>query len=56
MQSKRLLLFREMMVEAGIGDEALFEEMCNGFRLVGGLAPSGQFQQQWKPGTRESNS
>ena len=51
MRSKRLLLFREMLNDAGIKDETLFEEVCNGFKLVGDLAPSGQFQQQWKPAT-----
>ena len=49
MKSKRLLLFKEMMAEAGLCDEGLFEEMKDGFRLVGDLAPSGQFQQQFKP-------
>ena len=49
MASKRLLLFKEMMDDAGVQDKELFSDMCNGFRLVGDLQPSGQFQQQWKP-------
>ena len=51
MASKRLLLFKEMMDDAGVQDKELFSDMCNGFRLVGDLQPSGQFQQQWKPAT-----
>eukprot|EP00435_Cladocopium_sp_Y103_P008138 s3431_g2.t1 len=49
MSSKRLLLFREMMRDAGVQDTALFDEMCNGFKLVGDLQPSGQFGPQWRP-------
>ena len=49
MKSKRLLVFKEMLAEAGIKDETLFDEMRQGFRLVGDLPPSGQFQQQFKP-------
>ena len=49
LKSKRLLLFKEMLEEAGVRDESLFEEMRSGFRLVGDLAPSGQFQPQFKP-------
>ena len=41
MKSKRLLLFREMLQDAGVKDEGLFGELCNGFRLVG--------DQQFKP-------
>ena len=48
MKSKRLLLFKEMLQDAGVKDEGLFGELCTGFR-VGDLAPSGQFQQQFKP-------
>eukprot|EP00435_Cladocopium_sp_Y103_P006698 s4577_g2.t1 len=49
MCSKRLLLFKEMLSDAGVNDPNLFSEMCSGFKLVGDLLPSGQFQQQWKP-------
>ena len=49
MATKRLLLFKEMMADAGVTDPLLFEELCNGFRLVGDLSPSGQFPPQWKP-------
>lgn len=47
--TKRLLLFKEMMSDAGVEDQQLFDDMRNGFRLVGDLQPSGQFQPQWKP-------
>lgn len=46
---KRLLLFKEMLCDAGADDALLFDDICNGFRLVGDLQPSGQFSQQWKP-------
>eukprot|EP00435_Cladocopium_sp_Y103_P030693 s2267_g7.t1 len=49
MDSKRLLLFKEMLKDAGVNDQTLFQEMHTGFKLVGDLMPSGQFQQQWKP-------
>ena len=41
LRSKKLLLFRD--------DATLVDEMCDGFRLVGDLNPSGQFKQQLKP-------
>ena len=47
--TKRLLLFRETLVEAGVDDPQLFDDLRFGFRLVGDLQPSGQFQPQWKP-------
>ena len=49
MKSKRLLLFQEMMRDAGVEDEQLFFDMCQGFKLVGDLDPSGQFPHQFKP-------
>ena len=49
MKSKRLLLFQEMMRDAGVPDEQLFVDMCQGFKLVGDLDPSGQFPHQFKP-------
>ena len=51
MKSKRLLLFKEMLQDASIEDPSLFDEMCNGFKLVGNLESSGQFLQKWKPAT-----
>ena len=49
MASKRLLLFRKMMEDAGIVDDKLFEEMRDGFRLTGQLEASGQFKPRFKP-------
>eukprot|EP00435_Cladocopium_sp_Y103_P025006 s735_g6.t1 len=49
MKSKRILLFQEMLSDAGITDATLVDEMCDGFRLVGDLHPSGQLQPQLKP-------
>ena len=34
MKSKRLLLFREMLKDAGVSDEALFQDMVDGVRLM----------------------
>ena len=33
LESKRLLLFREMLEDAGVKDEYLFQDLCSGFRL-----------------------
>ena len=49
MGSKRLLLFKQMMEDAGIVDEQLFNEMKGGFRLTGQLEASGQFKPRFKP-------
>ena len=49
MASKRLLLFKQMMEDAGIVDENLFSEMRDGFRLTGQLESSGQFRPRFKP-------
>ena len=49
LRSKKLLLFREMLTDAGVNDATLVNEMCDRFRLVGDLNPSGQFKQQLKP-------
>ena len=43
MGTKQLLLFRQMMQDAGVQDENLFEDMVNGFRLTGTLPPSACF-------------
>ena len=51
MGTKRLLLFRQMMQDAGVQDEHLFEDMVNGFRLTGTLPPSGLFPPKYKPAT-----
>ena len=49
LKKKRLLLFKEMLKDAQVDDPHLFDEVCNGFRLIGDLNASGQFQPQWKP-------
>ena len=49
LEQKRLLLFKEMLEDACVGDSTLFDDMCSGFRLVGDLSPSGQFPHQLKP-------
>ena len=48
-KKKRLLLFNEMLKDAKVDDPHLFDEVCNGFRLIGDLNASGQFQPQLKP-------
>ena len=49
MESKRLLLFKQMMADAGIVDDQLLDELKGGFRLTGQLAASGQFRPRFKP-------
>ncbi|CAE7480035.1 unnamed protein product, partial [Symbiodinium sp. CCMP2456] len=49
MGSKKLLLFRQMLIDAGVPDENLFNDMVNGFRLTGTLEPSGLFPPKFKP-------
>ena len=49
LKRKRLLLFKEMLIDARVDDMHLFDEVCNGFKLIGDLNCSGQFQPQWKP-------
>ena len=46
---KRLLLFKEMACEAGVGDEGLFEELVTGFSLTGSMPQSGSFPTKLKP-------
>ena len=46
---KRLLLFKEMTDEAGVGDKGLFEELTQGFSLTGDMPESGQFPAKLKP-------
>ena len=49
LENKRLLLFKEMAAEAGVGDEHLFQELVEGFKLTGEMTQSRQFQTQLKP-------
>ena len=48
MGTKKLLLFREMLADAGVQDSHLFEDMAHGFRITGELQPSGQFPAKCK--------
>lgn len=43
LRNKRLLIFREMLLESGYGDVKLVENMSRGFDLMGGLPASGVF-------------
>ena len=49
MGSKNLLLFKQMLSDAGVPDDKLFEDLVNGFRLTGNLEPSGLFPPKYKP-------
>ena len=49
LSDKRLLLFKEMASEAGVGDEGLFEELVTGFSLTGSMPQSGSFPTKLKP-------
>lgn len=46
---KRLLLFKRMCIDAKVGDESLFEELTQGFRLTGTMNDSGKFPRKLKP-------
>ena len=48
MESKNLLLFKEMLKDAEVHDEFLFDDMVSGFRVTGELRPSGQFPSKCK--------
>lgn len=47
--NKRLLLFGELLAEAGSKDSALVEDMCRGFDLTGKLPASNHFSQKFRP-------
>ncbi|CAL1168692.1 unnamed protein product, partial [Cladocopium goreaui] len=49
LEGKRLLLFKEMAVDANVGDETLFQELTEGFRLTGEMPQSKQFPAKLKP-------
>ena len=46
---KRLLVFKQMCADANVGDETLFEELTNGFRLTGRMHESGKFPKKLRP-------
>ena len=46
LKGKRLLLFKQMCFDAGVGDESIFEELTEGVRLTGQMQDSGQFQKK----------
>ena len=48
-ESKKILLFKEMLRDAGIKDENLVNDLVDGFRITGELQPSGLFQRRLKP-------
>ncbi|CAL1131808.1 unnamed protein product [Cladocopium goreaui] len=49
LEGKRLLLFKEMAADAKVGDETLFQELTEGFRLTGEMPQSKQFPAKLKP-------
>lgn len=49
LSGKRLILFQEMASDAGVGDETLFQELVDGFRLTGEMSQSRQLPAQLKP-------
>jgi len=46
---KRLCLFKQMCNDAGVGDQTLFRELTEGFRLTGRMGESGQFPRKLRP-------
>ena len=49
LEGKRLLLFKEMAADAKVGDENLFTELIEGFKLTGQMPESKQFPARLKP-------
>ena len=49
LEGKRLLLFKEMAADAKVGDEHLFTELIQGFKLTGEMPESKQFPARLKP-------
>ena len=48
LEKKRLLLFKELLVEAGSNDVNLVEDICNGFDLTGKLPEFNQFDKKFR--------
>jgi hypothetical protein len=46
---KRLCLFKQMCNDAGVGDQTLFKELTEGFRLTGRICEAGQFPRKLRP-------
>ena len=55
LSTKRLVLFRRMLVEAGHEDDGLVENIKNGFDLVGDIPKSGVYKKRVKPATITSD-
>ena len=49
LEPKRLLLFKEMCQDAGVADETLFDQLVNGFPLLGRGADAPEFPLQSRP-------
>ena len=49
--SKRLLLFRSLLEDAGHEDNELYDDLAKGFDLVGRLPESGVFKKKFRPAT-----
>ena len=49
LKNKRLLLFKELLLESGSEDLNLVEDICQGFDLTGKLPASHHFHQKYRP-------
>ena len=49
LKSKRLLLFKELLLEAGSEDVNLVDDVCHGFDLTGKLPASHHFSSKYRP-------
>ncbi|CAE7239837.1 unnamed protein product [Symbiodinium sp. CCMP2456] len=49
LKGKRLLLFRKLAQAAGVQDDGLFQQICDGFKILGYAEPCGQFPVSIKP-------
>ena len=48
-QANACVLFKQMCNDAGVGDQTLFKELTEGFRLTGRMCESGQFPRKLRP-------
>ena len=56
LDSKRILLFKELLVESGSTDSNLHEDMCTGFDLTGKLPLSNVFEPKFRPAAISTES
>ena len=51
LSTKKLLLFKDLLLETGFGDAKVVDELCAGFDVVGKTQPSGLLEARLRPAT-----